>query len=129
MQDDDVCRFYLVGRGSNVDDASVDQIAEPGVVQEPACFVFVRRGQFEIRSPGRAALEQLELDLSDSATDLEDGRACDVVLSDQLDHALRGGVQPASAILVCDASGKPVIEQPVVTTGVTTAGHDAIMAP
>jgi hypothetical protein len=94
----------------------------------PACRKPVGGGvvdvdELEVRRVSGTAAQQLELDVADAATNLEDGGAFDAVAGDELDDAGRRLVQAAFAVPGGEVSREPGSEHVVASAGVAASGH------
>ena len=72
MQHHNVVRIDLLRRGRNVDLAAGHPTTHPGCFREFGGVGVVGIDEFKIRGPARALAEQLELDVTDTASYLED---------------------------------------------------------
>ena len=73
MHDD---RVRLVREGGGLHDVAetaVDALLEPALARQRGRLLLVLRRELEVRRPGRAGLEELDLDRTDAAADLDDG--------------------------------------------------------
>src|SRR4029077_12687629 len=88
-------------------------------------FFLIRRGKLEVRGASSAAFQELDLDLTDAATDLEHGRAIDPVLLEELDHRSRRSIKSSLSVARRHATRKPLREERVATARIAAPGHCA----
>src|SRR5215217_4636000 len=79
--------------------------------------------EFKIGGPARASAEQLELDVTDTASYLEDAGAVYSTVGKVADHPSRGIVQAAFAVPGGDVSSKAGPEDVVAAARVAAAAH------
>src|SRR5688500_18855541 len=77
VQHDDVVRLDFVRRGRDVDLAAGHPVAHPGSLREVGRLGVVGVDEFKIGGPARALAEQLELNVTDTASYLEDAVAAE----------------------------------------------------
>ena len=76
----------------------------------------------------RAALEELDLDLSHASADLEHRRVLDPPLFEELDHALRVPVEPAFPVALRGTVREAVVEELVAAARIAATCHVASLA-
>ena len=128
VQDHDVGPVDITRGLGDVDEASGHAVRQAGARQQASRLLLVASRDLQVRGPGGAATEQLELDLPHASTDLEDAGSLDVVRAHELDDPARRRVESALAIARGHASGETVREDGLVTLAVTTARHGLSMA-
>jgi hypothetical protein len=98
VQDDDVCR--LDGRWflGDVVEPAVNTLGNPCLEGEGAGVVLPCGGELEADDVGCARSEQLDLNLTDPATDLHDRRAIDAAIAEEIHHPAGGLVEPTLAV-------------------------------
>src|SRR5690349_4592126 len=97
VQDDDVRRLDRPGLDGDVLQAPLRTPFEAALTQQLRSHDVVTRRELEVHRSRGAALEQLDLDLSDSAADLEHGRTFEAARLEERDHSPRRPVEAALA--------------------------------
>lgn len=128
VQHDDVRRLHVVRSGGDVHDAAVHAIAHPCLRGKLPGLGVVRVDQLEVGGGGRAAAEQLELDLAGAATDLQDGCAVDADAVKKVDDALLSGIQASTSVAARLVGGEARSEHVFTPAGVTAASHPLIFS-
>src|SRR5215207_1057559 len=124
MEDHDVGRFDRVRiRGDVVQPPVHASLVHTGLAQEPARLSLVRRRELEVHRARGAALEQLQLDLADAASDLQHGEVLDARALDERDDTGCRLVEPALAVALGHSPGEPRAEEVVTAPSVTAAPH------
>jgi hypothetical protein len=85
--------------------------------------LLVGGGELQVLSPRRARLQQLDLDLADTAADLQDAGTVDADRLQKLRHLPRGLIESPLAVPVGQPAGEPLVEEAVVVAGGTAACH------
>src|SRR4029077_16026085 len=88
-------------------------------------FFLIRRREFEIRGASSATFQELDLDLTDAAADLEHSGALDSVLLTDLDHPPRRSIKSSLSVARRHATRKPRREERVATARIAAPGHCA----
>ena len=73
-----------------------------------------RRWRAQVLGPGRARLQQLDLDLADAPADLQHAGPLHAEPLQELDHRLRGLVEAALVVPVNEPAGEPLVEEAVI---------------
>jgi hypothetical protein len=81
------------------------------------------RGELQVPGPGRARLQELDLDLADAPADLQDAGILDAKRSQELDHRPGGLVESVLAVSVGEPAGEPLVEEAAIVAGGTAACH------
>ena len=81
VQDHQVGRRHRPGVLSEVVDAPVDPPLDTCLPGQRACLLLVGGGEFQVLGPGRARLQQLDLDLADAPADLQHAGALNAELA------------------------------------------------
>ena len=124
VQDHDVVRLDLVRADGEVELAAGQALGESRVGGEGAGIGVVGVDQLQVRGPGGAASEQLELQVADTATDLEHAGTLHPLLGQELDHAGGGAIQAALAVPAGEVPREAGTEQLVVPAWLTATAHD-----
>jgi hypothetical protein len=66
VQDHQVGRRHRSRVLGEIVDAPVEPPLDPGLFGEPACLLFVGGGELQVLGPGRARLQQLDVELADA---------------------------------------------------------------
>jgi hypothetical protein len=74
-------------------------------------LLLVGGGEFQVLGPGRAPLEQLDLDLADAPADLQDAGPLEAEPAQELDHRLGGLVEAALTVLIGEPAGEALVEE------------------
>ena len=125
VQHDDVGCLYAVGLHRDVVEATLRTVLERQLAQQSRRFFLIRRGKLEVRGASRATFQELDLDLTDAAADLEHGRALDPVLLEELDHTSRRSIKSSLSVARRHATRKPRREERVATARIAAPGHSA----
>src|SRR5438067_3313106 len=125
IEHDDVGRLDLLGIDRDVAELPLGPSFEARFPQEAVRFLVVARRELEVDGAFGAALEQLDLDRPDAASDLEHRRADEPLLLKERDHLLRRLVEPALAVALGRPAGETRAEEPVAAAWVAAAGHGA----
>jgi hypothetical protein len=123
VQDDDVGWWHGVGCGGDVDLATGDPVAHPGGSREVVRGGVVGVDELEVRGVSGSATEQLELDVADAASDLQDRRVGDAVVDDELGHPGGGLVQAAFAVAGGEVPSEPGPEDVVASAWIAASAH------
>src|SRR5580765_3179557 len=115
VQHDDVSCLYAVGLHRDVVEAPLRAVLERQLAQQSVRFFLIRRGELEVRGVRRTTLQELDLDLSHAAADLEHSRALDPVLFEELDHPSRRSIKSSLSVARRHATRKPLSEKRVAT--------------
>jgi hypothetical protein len=102
-------------------DAPIKSLLDPCLGGERACRFLVGARELQVLGPRRPGLQQLNLDLADAPADLQDAGTLDARRLQELDHSLRGGIEPALAVPVGEPPGEPLVEEAMVVTRGTAA--------
>src|SRR5204862_6192110 len=108
--------------------SALGPLLEPGLAQELERLVVVAGRELEVHGLRGAALQQLDLDLADTAADLEDARSLDAAPLEEVDHLLRGLVEAPLAVAPRDAPREARVEEPVAAAGVAAARHEPMIS-
>jgi hypothetical protein len=100
---------------------------DPGLPGERARLSLAGGGELQVLGPGRARLQQLDLDLADAAADLQDAGPLDADLLQELDHRPRGLIEAAFAVAVGEPAGEPLVEEAVIVSRGTAACHGRVV--
>ena len=106
VEDDDVGCFDALGVGRDVVQAPIDARLQTRFAQEPSRVLVVAGRELEVDRPRGAPLEQLELDVADTAADLEDGGTLEPPAFEELDHAPRDLVEALRPVTLGHAPGE-----------------------
>src|SRR5262245_8077816 len=123
VEHDHVGRVEAIAVDRDVVEPPLRSVLESGLAEELSGFLVVGRRELEVDGSGRAALEQLDLDLPDAAADLEHARTLDPALLEELDHAPGGLAEAMLPVTPRDAAGEAGAEKPVAAARVAAAGH------
>src|SRR6476620_1659095 len=104
-------------------EASLCAVLERRLAQELRCFLVVRRRELKVHGASGTALQQLDLDLTDTAADLEHGCTLDATLFEKLDHPPRCSIEAPLSIALRHPAGKPRREELVTTARIAASGH------
>jgi hypothetical protein len=104
---EDVVRLDFVRCGRNVDLAACHPAAHPGRLREFGGVGVVGVDEFEGGGPARPLAEQLELDVTDTASYLKDASAVDSSVDEVGDYPGRGLVEAAFAVPGGEVSSEP----------------------
>src|SRR5438874_9936815 len=113
IEHDDVSGLDLAGVDGDVAELALGSRFEARFPQEPVRFLVVARRELEVDGALGPALEQLDLDRPDAASDLEYRRAREPPLLEERDHLLRRLVEPALAVALGRPPGETRAEEPV----------------
>src|SRR4029453_13931963 len=100
-----------------------------GLVEEPYRLLVIGGRELEVDGAGGAPLQELDLDLADSAADLEDGRALDPPLLEKRNHPPRRLVEPLLSIALRGSPGEAWREEPVTAARIAAARHAESVSP
>ena len=129
MQDHDVGRLDLVGRGGNIHEPTRHPISHPGPLQQCRRLRLVIPRDLQVRCLACAARQQLNLKVAHSAADLQYRGVLNAPLCQEGHHPELGVVEPALAIRACAPPGEPVVEDGLVARPVATVIHGLSVAP
>src|SRR4051794_6757064 len=124
MEDDDVGRLPLVWRHRDVEHPTLDPTGQTSTRQQLLGDPVVGVHQLHADRAGCAAAEQLELDLTHTAADLEDGGTIEAPSGRVIDHS--GGViiESPPAVRRRARLCVPASEDAVAAARIATPGHD-----
>src|SRR6266550_1021675 len=128
VQHDDVGWLDAVGLCRDVVEAPLCTVLECRLAQEPLRLLVIRRRELQVQAAGGTALQQLDLDLTDAAADLEDGCTLDPTQLEKLDHPPRRSIKSSLSIARRHAASKPRREELVTTTRITASRHSTTKA-
>ena len=128
MQDDDVGRLDLVGRGRNIHEPARHPISHPGPFQQRRRLRLVTSRNLQVRRRTCPTTEQLNLEVTHSPADLQYRSVLDAALGHERHHPELGVAEPALAISACEPPGKPIAEDGLVARAVATVSH-AVSVP
>ena len=94
VQHDDVGGLHPLWVDGDVDDAPLDAVAQARVGSKPEGVLVVRVHELEVRRARRSRAQQLELQLTDTSTDLQHRGAGDPARDEDVDDALLGAPEP-----------------------------------
>src|SRR5712691_6682554 len=123
MQHDDVGWLDAVWLYRDVVEAPLCPILQCRLAQEPLRLLVVRRRKLQVHGAGGTALQQLDLDLTDAAADLEDSCTLDSTQLEKLDHPPRRSIKSFLSIARGHAASKPRREELVATARIAASGH------
>src|SRR6266487_2816411 len=123
VQHDDVGCLDGFGLDGDVVEASLCTVLERHFAQEPLRLLLVRRRELQVHGARGATLQQLDLDLTDAAADLEHGCTLDATQLEKLDHPPRCSIKPSFSIARRYTASKPRREEPVTTAWIAAPGH------
>jgi hypothetical protein len=126
VQHDDVVRLDFLRRDRNVDLAAGHPVAHPGCLREVGRVGVVGVDEFKVGGPARALAEQLELDVTDAASNLENAGAVDSSVDKIVDHSDGGLVEAAFVISGGEVSSEPWAEHVVASARVAAAHVSSI---
>jgi hypothetical protein len=126
VQDDDVRGLDGVCVGGDVVQPPLHPLRDPRLLREGACLALVLGRELEVDRAGGAGLQQLDLDLTDAAADLEHRGALDAAGRDEVGDPLRGPVEAALPVLARDPAGEAPVEELSVPTPVAVAAHAGV---
>ena len=126
MQYDDIRRLHVVRCGGDVHDLAIHAIAHPCLRGKLYSLSVIRVDKLEVSGRGRAAAEQLELNLAGAATDLQDGREIDADVVEKVNDALLSRIQATTPVTARLVGGEARPEHVFAPTGVTAASHPVI---
>jgi hypothetical protein len=123
VQHDDVGFLYAVGLHRDVVEAALRTVLERQLAQQSRRFFLIRRGKLEVRGASSATFQELDLDLTDAAADLEHRRALDPAPFEELDHPSRRSIKSSLSVTRGHATRKPLREERVATARIAAPGH------
>src|SRR5712691_10174812 len=123
MQHDDVGWLDAVWLYRDVVEAPLCPILQCRLAQEPLRLLLVRRRELQVHGASGTALQQLDLDLTDAAADLEHGCTLNATRLEKLDHPPRRSIKSSFSIALRHAASKPRREEPVTTARIAASGH------
>ena len=85
-------------------------------------LVLVRSRELEVERAGSAQLQELDLNLADSATDLEDGRFLDACPLEEADHPQGCLVESVLSVSLCGSMRHPLGEEAITTPWIAATG-------
>ena len=109
--------------------APYDAVLEPGVAEQPLRLAVIGIDQLEAHHLCGTAAKQLDLDLADTATDLEHSGALDVALVQEFHYPPGRLIQTVPAVPLRDATRIAGAKELITATRVTTIIHSVSIAP
>ena len=125
VAEEDIVRLDWLG--DEVRHATVDALAQPAFGQELLCLLLVPARQLDVGRAVGAGSQQIELDCTDAAADLEHGLAGHI--SGELDEAPRGAAEPLLPVAVRVQLGLLRAEEALVTARLAATRHAADPSP
>src|SRR4051812_40105201 len=123
VQHDDVRGLDALRLDRDVLQATVGAAFEPMLAQQPPGLLVVAGRQLDVDGACGAAPEQLDLDLADAASDLQNRDSLEPAPLEERDHSPRRLVESALSVALRHPARELLVEQPVAPARVTAARH------
>jgi hypothetical protein len=125
MQYNDVGSLNLIGRCSDVEHSPVNSPNQSRLGGEFVGRCVIGVDELEVGGTGGASVKELQLDLPNTTTDLQDGGAIEPSIGEEVHHTSRGWVETALPVAPCLMPSEGSPEDFVAPTRIATSGHQA----
>jgi len=125
VKDDHIGRLNVVWSGRNVEEPTRHPVTHVASFEEAGRLLFVAGRDLQVRRRPGAPPEQLEVQLTNTATDLQDRGVLDPVDVEEVDHPPPGPIEAVLTAAPRDPACEPITEDLVVVVAVTAATHRA----
>src|SRR4051795_12122596 len=125
MEDDDVRRLHFVWRHRDVEHPTLDPTGQTRTRQQLLGDPVVCVHQLDADRAGGAATEQLDLDLTHTAADLQDGGTVEAPSDRVVDHPRGVVIESPPEVRRRARPGIPASEDAVAPARIATPGHHA----
>jgi hypothetical protein len=98
MQYDHIGGFDLLGGLGDIDEAAGNSFCHTALGQDACRFGLVVGRDLEVRHVSRSSPQQLDVEVTDAAPDLQNRRALKTLGCGEIHNALRRGGKPAAAV-------------------------------
>jgi hypothetical protein len=116
VEQDDVRGAGDVGLAHDIRDAAIDTLAQPVLLEQLPGLAIVCRRELEVRRAIGAALEQLDLERSRTASDLEDRCSGNPAPGHELDQPPARASETLPPVAVGVSAREPLVEELAVRT-------------
>ncbi len=104
-------------------DAPICSLIDPRFAKKLHRVVLVPCGEFEVERTGSTQLQEFDLNVPDSTTDLEDARLLDAFPLDEGDQPPGGLVESALSVSLCGSMRYPLGEEAITTAWIAATCH------